>query len=473
MGLPPYLCVHGHFYQPPRENPFAGIIPREYGADPYDNFNEKITAECYRPNADLGNFSLISFNVGPTLAAWLRGYDPRTYDAIIEADRRHFQADGYGNALAQAYNHTILPLGNLHEKRIQIAWGVADFRRRYGHDPEGMWLAETAVDLETLEVMSEFGLKFTILAPWQASGNIDPSEPYLVRLPSGRSIVACFFDNVLSAGVSFDENMTSDAKAFSRMHLPRRLNKRKLAEDEPQFILIATDGEVYGHHKPWRDRFLQYLLNVAAPSDGFQVEPLSRYLHLHPPTREVTIKDRSAWSCHHGVERWQGDCPCCDGDGTWKTFLRRALDRLAEKMDYLYARQTLEMLRDPWQALEDYINLRDGAVNLERYWERHGTAPLSAENRSFVLTLLEAEYYRQLMFTSCAFFFEDLDRIEPRNSIADAARAIDLIRRCGETSFEDDLIRDLHQARSWRTHRTGADIYKEVVANARLSAVAD
>ncbi len=248
-----FLCVYGHFYQPPREDPFTGLIPNEFGAAPFENFNEKITDECYRPNAEAGNLALISFDLGPTLAAWLEQRHPDVYQAFIAADREHRARYGVGNALAQAYNHAILPLATSRDKRVQIRWGLDDFARRFGHRAEGMWLAETAVDQETLSILAEEGVRYTVLAPWQAAEPVTPGEPYLVALPGGRSITVFFYHGALSAAVSFEDDVTSNADVFAATHLRQQVNEARAERGEDQLVVIATDGELYGHHKPLRD----------------------------------------------------------------------------------------------------------------------------------------------------------------------------------------------------------------------------
>ncbi|MDQ6662476.1 MAG: glycoside hydrolase, partial [Chloroflexota bacterium] len=237
-----YLCLHGHFYQPPRENPFTGELPLEAGATPFANYNEKITAECYRPNAELGNFEHISYDLGPTLAAWLEQHHPSVYQTIIEADARHRAKFRVGNALAQAYNHTILPLATSRDKRTQIQWGLEDFRHRYGHEAHGMWLAETALDMESLDLMAQAGITYTVLAPWQAATPIDTTEPYIVRLPEGRSMTVFFYNGPLSGAVSFDAQTTDDADRFVTASLSSQFVTEKIEAGTPQLIVIATDG---------------------------------------------------------------------------------------------------------------------------------------------------------------------------------------------------------------------------------------
>src|SRR6266487_1713547 len=339
---PVYLCLHGHFYQPPRDDPFTSQVPIEPAATPYANFNEKITTECYRPNAEAGNFDAINFDLGPTLASWLEDIHPDVYQRIIDADKKHKAIYEVGNAMAQAYNHTILPLAKTRDKRTQIQWGLSDFRHRYGRDATGMWLAETAVDIECLDLLAQHGITYTVLAPWQAATNINPSEPYLVSLPGSRSITVFFFN--------------------------AHLVQSKRESGEAQIILIATDGELYGHHKYWRDKFLTHLIQNGAPSYGFEICTLEQYMRMYPPTKEVSLRTPSAWSCGHGVARWDTGCECTEGDSSWKGELNRALRNLTEKGDQLFELYASEALADPWAARDAYLPVRNGWETLESFW---------------------------------------------------------------------------------------------------------
>ncbi len=459
---PAYLCLHGHFYQPPREDPFTGQIPIESTATPYANWNEKITAECYKPNAEAGNFDVINFDLGPTLASWLEEAHPDVYARIIEADRKHVQRYGVGNAMAQAYNHTILPLASSRDKRTQILWGLSDFRRRYGREATGMWLAETAVDMETLDLLAQFGITYTVLAPWQAAEPVDTTEPYILPLRDGRSMTIFFFNAPLSGGVSFDWNTTSNADLFAASYLPRHLEQGKRDAGKSQLILIATDGELYGHHKPWRDKFLTHLVTTGAPAYGFEICTLEQYMRLHPATKEVTLRLPSAWSCGHGVARWDTGCECTEGDSSWKGELNRALHNLAKRGDQLFEQYAGEALRDPWAARDDFLPVLNGWEPVDKFWARHGKTdhPLLIQR---ALLLLEAQYYQQCSFTSCGFFFEDLDRIEPRNDIAFARRSISLAWQAINVDLQTDFINDLRTVHSWRTPGlTGADVYRQL-----------
>jgi Domain of unknown function (DUF3536)/Glycosyl hydrolase family 57 len=461
---PAYLCIHGHFYQPPREDPFSGVLPIESEAAPFANYNEKITAECYRPNAELGNFDLISYDLGPTLATWLEEYHADVYHRIIEADTKHRQHYGVGNALAQAYNHTILPLANTRDKRTQILWGLQDFRHRYGHDAHGMWLAETAVDLECLDLLAQSGITYTILAPWQAAGEIDATEPYILPLRDGRSITVFFYNAPLSGGISFNDSTTSDANTFASSDLQYHLVKEKRDGGQEQLILVATDGELYGHHKVWRDKFLAYLLTQGAPRHGFEVCSLERYIQMYPARREVQLHVPSAWSCAHGVARWSTGCTCTEGDSRWKPALLKAMTKLNERAAQIFEQHTSEALADPWSARDEYLALRNGWQTAESFWERHGKQHCMPDAHLVwrTLTLLEAQYYHQYSFTSCGWFFEDLDRIEPRNDIAFARRAISLTWQATGIDLQCAFVKDLQSARSWRTQATGADLYKKL-----------
>jgi alpha-amylase/alpha-mannosidase (GH57 family) len=462
------FCIHGHFYQPPREDPFTGVISPEKGASPFANFNEKINAECYRPNAELGNFGALSFNLGPTLAAWLEAYDPLTYQRIVEADGRNRAAHGVGNALAQAYNHTILPLATRRDKETQILWGMADFRHRFGHEPLGMWLPEMAVDQETLEVLASQGIAFTILSPHQATPPSPPGRggerggdgpgPYRVRLPRGRDMAVFFRDEALSNRLAFSSDLTNHAKDFAGNCL-----SGAHGSGNEELHLVATDGETFGHHHRGGDRFLHNLLYEEAPRAGYEVTFLARYLQDHPPGAEVEIVDGTSWSCGHGVARWREGCTCTPGESGWKRHLRGALDRLAQEMDALYQDEVKRWATDPWRLRNGYIRVVLGEMEGRDFLAQQATGQLTEGEAKRILTLLEAQYYRQAMYTSCGFFFEDLSRLEPRYVIAYAAKAIHLVKEATDISLEEGFKRDLRLATSWITDQTGEDIYNDVV----------
>jgi hypothetical protein len=457
------LCIYGHFYQPPREDPFTGHIPLEPGATPYDNFNEKITAECYAPNAEVGNFQRISFDIGPTLASWLENKHPAVYQHIIGAERRSWERFGVGNALAHPYFHTILPLATARDKRTQIVWGLTDFANRFGHQAEGMWLAETAVDLETLDILADQGVRYTVLSPWQAAEPVDPTEPYCVRLPGGRSIAVFLLNGPLSNAVSFDEGATTNADTFALDALPAQLNRDKQLRGEDQVIVVGTDGELYGHHKPYRDRFLTHLTRQAVHSADFELTSLGRYLHTHLPKRTVRLTTPSAWSCPHGVSRWSTGCSCTEDSSMWKPALRSAFQRLAERLDNVFEHCTAATLGNPWEARDQYIALYASQVRAERPDARHcrcDNVPDRARAADPVTrALLDAQYYAQGMFTSCGWFFEDVDRIEARNDLAYARKAISLVWQATGVDLQRAFLADLATVQSWRSALTAADIY--------------
>lgn len=459
------LCVHGHFYQPPREDPFTHLVPDESGASPYHNFNEKITTECYRANAEVGNFETMSFDMGPTLAMWLARHAPDVYLRIIESDRLYRKRYGIGNALAHAYNHTILPLANSRDKRTQIIWGLTDFRHRFGHAPQGMWLAETAVDMEALEILAEQGIEFTVLAPWQAAEGIDTTEPYWVNLSSGRRIAVFFYNGPLSGDVSFRDDATANADAFIAGWLPGQVNWEKEQRGEDQLVVIATDGELYGHHKPFRDRFLTHLMRHSAPAFGYEMMTLGRYLRMHPPTRSVQLHVPSAWSCFHGVARWSTGCDCTEGDSSWKPALRHAIDQLATRVNTLFEQKAAATLRDPWAARDGYLAWRNGWMTADAFWAQHGRNGRKPRREALAVRtwhMLEAQYCLQAAYTSCGWFFEDLDRIEPRNDINEARCAISHMWQALHVDLQRDFVADLAAAHSWRTPMTGAMIYQQL-----------
>ena len=448
------LCIHGHFYQPPREDPCTGEIPPEPGAEPFANFNEKINAECYRPNAELGNFELLSFDLAPTLADWLEGHDPTTHRRIVEADRRNVETYGVGNAIAHPYYHIILPLASRRDKETQVAWGIADFRHRFGRRPEGMWLPEMAVDYETLEVLAAHGIAFAILSSHQARG-VEGAGPYAVSLPKGLKITILIRDEGLSGCLAFDTQATEDAHRFVEQHL---------ANFRDEFILLALDGETFGHHHRGRERFLHHLLYKEAHQAGYEVTFPARYLREHPPRAEVELVEGTSWSCPHGLARWREGCSCTQGPSDWKAHLRLAFDHLAEKVDVLYRDEVKGAVGDPWRLRDDYIRVMLGEVGGRAFLAEHARGELTEAQAERILTLLEAQRYRQAMYTSCAFFFEDLDRLEPRYNIANAAKAIQLVEEVTGVSLEESFRRDLRLAVSWITDRTGEDIYNEIMS---------
>jgi alpha-amylase/alpha-mannosidase (GH57 family) len=459
------LCIHGHFYQPPREDPLTGLIPLETGASPYHNWNERIQAECYRPNIELGNFTRISFNLGPTLCAWMQRHDPQAVRQIVTQDRANYDRYGVGNAIAQAYNHTILPLATRRDKETQVAWGISAFEHTFGRKPQGLWLPETGVDIETLSVLAEHGIEYTILAPWQADAStlnapLDPTEPYRVYLPQGGSIAVFFFHRELSTLVSFSPQATTNADVFAQAEILTRFNAEKSQRGEPQILLIATDGELYGHHQVFRDHFLAHLVNGASANIGISKTYPALWLCSHPPRRSISIHEKTSWSCHHGVLRWMGECSCTPEYGAWKAYLRRAFDRLSASLDHVYMEATRSIVIDPWALRNDYIHVILENIRVEDLIGRAAGHRLEEEDYRKVRLLLEAQHERQRMYTSCGWYFDDFSRIEPKNNVAYAAQAVWLTRLATGIDFGPQTASDLSHVISQRTGRRGDRIFR-------------
>jgi alpha-amylase/alpha-mannosidase (GH57 family) len=511
-----YVTLHGHFYQPPRENPWLGIIEHQSSALPFQNWNERICHECYRPNAFarilsetgdvleiVNNFEYLSFNIGPTLMAWLEQYDPAVYQRILEADRRSCKRlNGHGNAIAQAYNHTILPLANQQDKVTQIRWGKADFEARFGRAPEGMWLAEAAVNYETLAVLVAEGIKFIIVAPsqvqrcrplapeadpdgmdypWQdvGGGQIDPTQPYRCFLPGGdrqRDYIDIFiYDGPISRDIGFDDEILS-----SSQQLVERLGQAvRQDRTAAQLIAIATDGETFGHHKRSTEKSLAYGFRYVLPRQGWTVTNFAHFLSLHPPQWEVELKPVTAWSCAHGVDRWQDDCGCGGGGlwhQRWRRPLRNALNWLSDQFAQVFTELGTLLFDDPWAARNDYIEVlctqgeESKAAVIEAFLARHQAHPLSATEQVDALRLLEMQRNGQLMYTSCGWFFEELSRPEGVQILRYAAQAMSLAGEVAGIDLEPELIERLALAPSnIEQFQTGAQVYRQLVMPARVT----
>ena len=453
-----FLCIHGHFYQPPREDPWTGKVRREASAAPFHDWNERITSESYAPNAD--NYARISFNFGPTLLSWMEENAPEVYRRILEADavsRERFS--GHGSAIAQAYGHMIVPLANARDRRTQVYWGIRDFEHRFRRSPEGMWLPETAVDSETLEVLAEMGIRFTVLSPhqalqwrdvgqvgWQdADGALDTRRPYEARLLSGRRIVLFFYDGDASQRIAFG------GLAGGPENLARELVGRFGVSTEDQLLSVATDGETYGHHYKGGDRVLAGALSLLEESGEVRLTNFSEYLASHPPMQEVRVRENSSWSCPHGIGRWKEDCGCTTWEHpgwkqSWRAPLRRALEDLREKLDSLYETRGASLLRDPWRAREDSIALVLGETDAGSFLDRHAGRPLDTREASLALDLLEMQRCAMSMFTSCGWFFEDPSGLETRQVLRYAGRAIELARNISGESLEEEFLRPLEAA---------------------------
>jgi len=461
------LCVHGHFYQPPREDPLTGEIPLEPGAAPYNNWNERILAECYAPNALAGNMSRISFNIGPTLFYWLAQTDPITTSRIIAQDRQNVREHGVGNAMAQAYHHTILPLASKQDKITQVRWGIADFKYRFGHAPEGMWLPETAVDSETLGVLADCGIRFTILAPWQSlDKGLDTSHPYRVELPGGKSIIVFFYNQALSTSVSFDPNATRNADAFLHQCILPQYRNRGNPNAEPELLLIASDGELYGHHQKLRDKFLSYLLDGALKDQNIVTTYPGLWLKRYPTFRTTSILQNSSWSCHHGVTRWSGECGCTT-NGAWKGHMRQAFEYIALAVDEIYEREAARIVKDPWELRHRFIHVMQGQISLEDLASDMAGRHIDPDEVQRLNLLLNAQNERQRMFTSCGWFFEDFDRIEPRNAVAYAAQAIWLTQVATGIDLSSKASNWLRAVKSWRSETSADTVFGNTLERAR------
>jgi alpha-amylase/alpha-mannosidase (GH57 family) len=495
-----YVCVHGHFYQPPRENPSLEAIELQDSAYPYHDWNERITAECYAPNATsrildgeqrilelVNNYSQMSFNFGPTLLSWLEAKAPRVYESLREADRLSAKKlGGHGSAVAQVYNHMILPLANRRDKVTQVKWGIADFKHRFGRAPEGMWLAETAANTETLEVLAENGILYTIMAPRQAKrvrrkggrswkdvtgDRIDPSRAYQVTLPSKKTISVFFYDGPISQGVAF-EGLLNDGKRFA----DRLMSGFSDTRDWPQLSHIATDGESYGHHHRFGEMALTYALKQVDESTTAELTNYGQFLGLYPADHLVEIVENSSWSCVHGVERWRSNCGCNSGghgdwNQLWREPLRKALDWLRDTVVEIFEEEGGALLKEPWAARDAYIEviLNRSDANVEAFFKAQGSHLLTQEEKVVALKLLEMQRHAMLMYTSCGWFFDELSGLETVQVIHYAGRVVELAKDFGGEQIEAQFLEHLREAKSnLKEHGDGARIYEKWVKPAAV-----
>ena len=445
------VCIHGHFYQPPRENPWTGEIGPQPSARPYRNWNERITEECYRPLAARGVYARISFDFGPTLLQWMERKEPELYRAVLQADREGAgRFSGHGPAMAQAYNHMILPLANRRDRVTQVAWGIRDFEWRFRRRPEGMWLPETAVDTESLEILAEQGVVFTVLAPHQAKQPLDPRQAYFMNLPSGRRISLFFYDGAISREVSFS------GLATDGLRLSARLERAFSPEfSGPELVHIAADGETYGHHHRGGDRALDEALRRMASETSVHLTNYGEYLGKHPANRETGIVEKSSWSCTHGVDRWWSGCGCNSGGNPgwnqqWRTPLRDALDWLRDSAAPLYEEAAGRLLTDPWGARDRSIELTldPSPETARRFLAEEAARPLTAEENARALNLLDLQRQALLMYTSCGWFFDDIGGIEAVQVLRYAARAIERAQELFNVSLEPRFLEILARAKS-------------------------
>ena len=495
-----FICIHGHFYQPPRENPWLEEVELQDSAYPYHDWNERITAECYAPNTAsrtldaerkiidiVNNYSKISFNFGPSLLSWLERHKPDVHQAVIEADKKSQGLfSGHGSALAQVYNHLIMPLANSQDKRTQVIWGIRDFQYRFHREPEGMWLPETAVDLQTLEFLAEHQIKFTILAPSQAhkvrkindgkwhdvsGGKIDPKAPYICRLPSGKSIALFFYDGPISHELAFGRLLKS-GEGFAK----KLISAFPKDNQESQLVHIATDGETYGHHHVFGDMALAYCLYYIESNNLAKVTNYAEYLTGHPPVREVEIFEDSSWSCVHGIERWRSDCGCNSGmhqewSQQWRAALRGAMDWLRDNLIQIYQEQSKDLFKDCWLARDNYIDviLNRSKENIEGFFRTQAAKPLSDLEKNKAIRLLEMQRYAMLMYTSCGWFFDEISGPETLQVISYAARAIQLARSVSGVALEEAFKGLLERAKSnIPDFQDGLGVYEKLIQPAVL-----
>ncbi len=471
-----WVCIHGHFYQPPRENPWLEAIEPQPSAHPYRDWNERITAECYRPNTAarvvdgtnhiikiVDNYQRMSFNVGPTLMSWLEERAPDVYASLIAADRASIRRfGGHGSAMAQAFNHMIMPLASPRDRATQVRWGIADFRHRYGRMPEGMWLPECGVDTASLEALAAEGILFTVLAPhqaraWRPPGGtwrtqpIDPGRAYRCALPSGRSIDLFFYDGATSQAVAFERLLANGHEIIAR------LTARGPAEgDEPTLCHIATDGETYGHHHRYGDMALAWALSQV--EDGWNGTRLTNYAEYRaevPATWEVQLAENTSWSCAHGTARWREDCGCNGGgrpgwNQRWRRPLRDAFDWLRDQASTVLENIGRLLFHDPWVARDAYIAvlLGRGPEARDRFLAAHASHVLDEAERVRALSLMELARHAMLMYTSCGWFFDDLSGIETVQCIQYAARVAELIEDLGGAAVSPELVNRLALAHS-------------------------
>lgn len=492
-----FLTIHGHFYQPPRENPWLEAIELQDSALPFHDWNERINKECYNPNSIskivdnrnrildvVNNYEHMSFNFGPTLLSWMEHFAPLTYERIIKADIESVsEHSGHGNAMAQVYNHIIMPLANENDKQTQIKWGIRDFEYRFGRKPEGMWLAETAVDDETLKFLEENGIKYTVLSPYQALkfrqegdkdwqdvswGNIDPARSYRYYIKSapGKFIDLFFYDGAISRSVAFDELLKDGNKFIKRL-------KEGISDcrDYPQLINIATDGESYGHHTKFGDMALSYVLKIRAKDEGFKITNYAEYLDKYRSNCEVDIKQASSWSCFHGVGRWKEDCGCSTGghpgwNQKWRKPLRDALDYLRDELIVVFENEGQKYFDNVWNVRNKYINviLDRNEMNVKKFQQENFKPDLTDDDKVHAMELLEIQRQAMLMYTSCGWFFSEISGIETVQIMKYAARAMQLAARFTSKNLEEKFLEILSQAKSnIPEFGTGKDIFERFV----------
>lgn len=493
-----FVCIHGHFYQPPRESAWLGVIERQESARPFHDWNDRINFECYAPNAAArildsqgyitkirNNYNRLSFDFGPTLLSWLQTEDPEAYMLLLQADiKSRERFGGHGSAIAQVHSHLILPLANYRDKVTQVLWGIRDFHFRFGRPPEGMWLAETAVDTATLEVLAAQGIQFTILAPRQAKAvrtlghdtwlevhgeTVDTRIPYWCKLPSGRRIALFFYNGIVAQEVAFNQ-LLNNGGAFAS-----RLQNFFDHSDTPQLVHIATDGETYGHHHRFGEMALADCLNQIEQGGVAKLTVYGQFLNRFPPRMEVAIHENSSWSCAHGIGRWNSECGCNTGGHSgwrqhWRGPLREALNALRDRLIPLFEREGGRLLRDPWAARNDYIDvtLNRTETVVKDFLNKHAKRPLSPLEEVSVLRLLEMQRHAMFMFTSCGWFFDEVSGLETTQILQYALRAMDYAYDIGGIDLQKEFIKRLEEVPS-NVHANAAVHFKQSVVPRRVT----
>lgn len=496
------ICIHGHFYQPPRENPWTGEIELQESAKPFHDWNERIWDECYKTNSEaeiiddsgkvvarINNYGKLNFNFGPTLLAWIKNKHPETYSRIIEADKTSVsQHNGHGNAIAMCYNHMIMPLANLNDKITQVKWGLADFKHHFGRSSEGIWLPETACNMETIEVLIAEGIKYIILDSGQAAycrktgdtewtdvndNSIDPSKPYKCysEIHRDRYINIFFYNGPVSKAVAFDDVLESSQNLLNKISSAAKINENKPVH---QLVSVATDGETFGHHKKHAERTLAFFLEVLAPKNDLKIVNYGEYLEENPPQYEVKLKagdngEGTSWSCVHGVKRWKEDCGCGGGGGwvqQWRKPLRESLDWLRDQMIIIYENLGSQLLKDVWKARNEYINIilkNDLTVN-DNFFSDNAVKPLTENEKLLAVKLLEMQKYSMLMFTSCGWFFSEISGLETVKILEYAARAMEIVKELTGMNLENEFKLKLSEAKSnIPKYRNGKGVYEQLV----------
>jgi len=517
---PRFVCIHGHFYQPPRENPWLETVEVQDSAAPYHDWNDRITAECYAPNGAsritnkqdeiiriINNYARMSYNFGPTLLSWLHDKAPRTYRMILDADKVSRQRySGHGSAIAQVYNHIIMPLANRRDAITQIRWGIADFQYRYGRRPEGMWLAETAVNRSVLDLMAQHGIKFTILEPsqcarvrhlsettpteaaeatetvnnWTETPNatVDPTHPYLIRLDEGRTIAVFFYDGPASRAIAF-EGLLNSGEDFANRLLAGFHPPPPGDPEAAQISHVATDGESYGHHHKHGEMALSYAMHQIESGGEARLTNYEEFLENYPPKWEAEVVENTSWSCAHGVERWRSNCGCNSGtkpgwNQEWRAPLREALDYLRDATALLAEQLAQPLLKNLWDARDAYIQviLDRSPASIIKFFEQQATRELTETERITALELLELERHTQLMYTSCGWFFDEISGIETVQVIAYAGRVIQLARKLfGQpgADLETNFLNILSKGKSNIPDiGDGAEVYRRYVNSMQI-----